>query len=142
MREEHFLDLCQQQYEENTKDDCEHEPYNFLDSLPVWYDEGVTSADDVKFLSEIIIKLSKKVGAQIMQEFEAVMTGSGDDKSPQMWHFDGVAANIAGVGVLPLRGERPVRGSTEIVKYQVHRHTQTHTCTHTHTDMHTDTHTN
>ena len=96
MSKAHFMDLCDQQYKEHTRrysDDAQ--PYKFIETLPVYYDERVTSTEDVRFLSRIIIKLSKTVGAQIMQEFEAVMTGSGDDKSPQMWHFDGVAANIA-----------------------------------------------
>ena len=75
-----------------------------------------------------------------MQEFEAVMTGSGDDKSPQMWHFDGVAANIAGVGVLSLPGDRAVRGATHIANYKVHTHTHTMPYTHTHTHMYMHTH--
>jgi hypothetical protein len=116
MTKDHFFDLARQSYEENSQpDDSDIEPYQFVECLPVWATDLEES--EVECIVRVIRKTSEKVGAKWTQEFEAVLTGTGEDNSPQMWHFDGVYANLAGVGVVCLRSQNPTRGGTELVRY-------------------------
>jgi hypothetical protein len=116
MSREHFFDLAKQSYQENsTPDKSNIEPYKFVEFLPVWATE--LDESEVECVVRVIRRTSEKVGALWTQEFEAVLTGTGKDKSPQMWHFDGKYGNLAGVGIVCLSSEKPVRVGTELVKY-------------------------
>jgi hypothetical protein len=122
MNKQHFFDLAEQSYEEHTINKKKiASPYKFVECLPVWASELTTSS--VETVLRVMRAASKRVGAEWTQEFEAVMTGTNGDTSPQMWHFDGTFACLAAVGVLPspdTNGGVAVRGSTEFVRY-VHR---------------------
>jgi hypothetical protein len=116
MTRDHFFDLARQSYSENLKPDNSNiDPYKFVEFLPVWATELEES--EIECVVRVIRKTSEKVGALWTQEFEAVLTGTGEDKSPQMWHFDGKYGNLAGVGVVCLKFQKPVRVGTELVKY-------------------------
>jgi hypothetical protein len=121
MTQQHFFDLADQSYEEHTTNkERVDTPYKFFETLPVWASE--LTEDSVDIVLRVIRAASKRVGAQWVQEFEAVMTGTNGDISPQMWHFDGTFACLAAVGVLPcpcagIEGGVSVRDSTEFVKY-------------------------
>jgi hypothetical protein len=119
MNKQHFFDLARQSYKEHTTTDKKVEtPYKFVETLPVWANE--LTSDSVDSVLRVMRAASKRVGAKWTQEFEAVMTGTNGDSSPQMWHFDGIRACLAAVGILPLpgiAGAEAVRGSTEFVRY-------------------------
>jgi hypothetical protein len=116
MTRDHFFELARQSYEENSSPDkSDIEPYEFVEFLPVWATE--LDESEIECVVRVIKQTSEKVGALWTQEFEAVLTGTGDDNSPQMWHFDGKYANLAGVGIVWLRSQKPVRKGTELVKY-------------------------
>ena len=119
MTRQHFFDLAIQSHEEHTTNKAKVDPpYEFVEHLVVWNDE--LTAVDVGCVLRVMRTKSKHAGAMWQQEFELVMTGTNGDKSPQMWHFDGIHANIAAVCVVPSGGKdgrSAVRGSTEFVRY-------------------------
>jgi hypothetical protein len=119
MTRQHFSDLAEQSYEEHTTNKAKSDPpYEFVEHLVVWNDE--LTADEVDCVLRVMRAKSKCAGAMWQQEFELVKTGTNDDTSPQMWHFDGTHANLAAVCVLPSGGgdgRTAVRGSTEFVQY-------------------------
>jgi len=113
MSRQHFFDLAEQSYTEHVQG--KPDPYQFVEHLPIWSSEVLP--EETCAILAIMRIMSQRMGAQIPQEFELVSSYVGDDKSPQMWHFDGTSSNFAGVYVIVQHDGSSCRGSTELAEY-------------------------
>lgn len=108
MTKRHFFELARKATHEHKVG--AGQPYKFAE-LCVWMSELNDPQGDIDCTLRVIRQASNAVGAKFAAEFELVM--SGLSTRPQMWHMDGVYANLAGVVVLTAGA----RGPTQLLNY-------------------------